>query len=68
LRKSEIGFSILVFQFFLFKIGCRREMGSESETFFQLEIAHVLFTDIAGYSKLPNAKSEVGSQRSEVGN
>jgi hypothetical protein len=28
-----------------------REMGAESETFSQLEIAHVLFTDIVGYSK-----------------
>jgi serine/threonine-protein kinase len=28
-------------------------MASESETYSQLEIAHVLFTDIVGYSKLP---------------
>jgi hypothetical protein len=28
-------------------------MGSESETYSQPEIAHVLFTDIVGYSKLP---------------
>jgi hypothetical protein len=41
-------------------------MGSESETFSQLEIAHVLFTDIVGYSKKPIARSEIGSLRSEV--
>jgi TolB-like protein/Tfp pilus assembly protein PilF len=28
-------------------------MSSESDTYSQLEIAHVLFTDIVGYSKLP---------------
>jgi hypothetical protein len=38
-------------------------MGSESETFSQLEIAHVLFTDIVGYSKLPiDQQSELPGQ------
>jgi hypothetical protein len=32
------------------RVSCGRDM-SESETFSQLEIAHVLFTDIVGYSK-----------------
>jgi hypothetical protein len=28
-------------------------MAAESDTYSQLEIAHVLFTDIVGYSKKP---------------
>src|ERR1700731_983723 len=42
-------------------------MGSESETFSQLEIAHVLFTDIVGYSKLPiDQQSELLGQLNQV--
>jgi TolB-like protein/Tfp pilus assembly protein PilF/class 3 adenylate cyclase len=42
-------------------------MASESETFSQLEIAHVLFTDIVGYSKLPiDQQSELLGQLNQV--
>jgi len=40
---------------------------SESETFSQLEIAHVLFTDIVGYSKKPiDQQSELLGQLNQV--
>ncbi len=42
-------------------------MASESETYSQLEIAHVLFTDIVGYSKLPiDQQSELLGQLNQV--
>ncbi len=42
-------------------------MGSESETFSQLEIAHVLFTDIVGYSKQPiDQQSELLKELNQV--
>src|ERR1700730_7470607 len=42
-------------------------MASESETFSQLEIAHVLFTDIVGYSKLPiDQQSELLGQLNQI--
>jgi hypothetical protein len=40
---------------------------SESETFSQLEIAHVLFTDIVGYSKKAiDQQSELPGQLNRV--
>jgi TolB-like protein/Tfp pilus assembly protein PilF len=42
-------------------------MSSESEDYSQLEIAHVLFTDIVGYSKLPiDQQSELLGQLNQV--
>jgi TolB-like protein/Flp pilus assembly protein TadD len=42
-------------------------MASESETFSQLEIAHVLFTDIVGYSKKPiDQQSELLKELNQV--
>ena len=42
-------------------------MGPESETFSQLEIAHVLFTDIVGYSKQPiDQQSELLKELNQV--
>jgi TolB-like protein/class 3 adenylate cyclase len=42
-------------------------MGSESETFSQLEIAHVLFSDIVGYSKKPiDQQSELLKELNQV--
>ncbi|MEY2495032.1 MAG: hypothetical protein QOJ45_1524 [Verrucomicrobiota bacterium] len=42
-------------------------MGDESEKFSQLEIAHVLFTDIVGYSKKPiDQQSELLGQLNQV--
>ena len=48
-------------------VGSRGEMASESETFSQLEIAHVLFTDIVGYSKKAiDQQSELLGQLNQV--
>jgi len=42
-------------------------MSSDSENYSQLEIAHVLFTDIVGYSKLPiDQQSELLGQLNQV--
>jgi len=42
-------------------------MASESETFSQLEIAHVLFMDIVGYSKKPiDQQSELLGQLNQI--
>jgi hypothetical protein len=42
-------------------------MGAESETFSQLEIAHVLFTDIVSYSKKAiDQQSELLGQLNQV--
>jgi TolB-like protein/Tfp pilus assembly protein PilF/class 3 adenylate cyclase len=42
-------------------------MGDESETFTQLEIAHVLFTDIVGYSKKPiDQQSELLKELNQI--
>ena len=42
-------------------------MSSESEDYSQLEIAHVLFTDIVGYSKLPiDQQSELLGELNQV--
>src|SRR3954469_10291662 len=42
-------------------------MAAESETFLQLEIAHVLFTDIVGYSKKPiDQQSELLGQLNQL--
>src|SRR3954452_7927164 len=42
-------------------------MAAESETFSQLEIAHVLFTDIVGYSRLPiDQQSELLGQLNQL--
>lgn len=48
-------------------VGLRREMGPETENYSQLEIAHVLFTDIVGYSKKPiDQQSELLGQLNQV--